>query len=220
MTYNDLTNYLLSLKDDKYAAFSKSLSNSDYSFIGVKIPILKKIIKELYKDNEINLSDFILGKYLEIDYIYFNLSLLKLNDINLQLQFLKKEASNAKSWIITDSFPTFLKPYDFNIYHSFFLNTYKKNHLYLQRTAYILGLKLANDNKILELLKFIETGNIYLVEMAKAWLIAEIGIKYNKEVFEYTKILTPSLLKRKIISKICDSHRYQDETKKEFKSLR
>ena len=81
MTYKELEEYLFSIRDDKFADFSKSLSNSEYISIGVKNPKLKEIIKEHKQDFELNPNDFILGKYLEVDHIYFGLSLIRLNNL-------------------------------------------------------------------------------------------------------------------------------------------
>ena len=77
MTYKELEEYLFSIRDDKFADFSKSLSNSEYISIGVKNPKLKEIIKKHKQDFELNPNDFILGKYLEVDHIYFGLSLIR-----------------------------------------------------------------------------------------------------------------------------------------------
>ena len=88
MNYRDLLNKLFEISDKKFADFSKSLSNSDYISIGVKNPQLKQIIKDHIKDNELNPEEFELGKYLEVDYIYFGLSLKRLKFCNILLYFL------------------------------------------------------------------------------------------------------------------------------------
>ena len=71
MTYQELLSLLLSLKDEKYAAFQKPLCNSDYEIIGIKIPVLKKIAKEHYKDKDLNMDEFEHHHYLEVEMIYF-----------------------------------------------------------------------------------------------------------------------------------------------------
>ena len=109
MTYSELEKYLFDIREKKFADFSKSLSNSEYISIGVKNPILRNIIKEHIKDEELKTKDFILGKYLEVDFIYFGLSLSRLKNIEDQLAFLKTNIKNAKSWAITDTLGTYLK---------------------------------------------------------------------------------------------------------------
>ena len=95
MKYKELERYLFEIREEKFASFSQALSNSDYISIGVKNPVLRKIIKEHIKDNELLLDEFILGKYLEIDFIYFGLALSRLNDIDPQLDFLKENIKKA-----------------------------------------------------------------------------------------------------------------------------
>ena len=113
MKYKELEKYLFDISDKKFADFSKSLSNSDYISIGVKNPVLRTIVKEHIIDEELKLEDFILGKYLEVDYIYFALFLSRCKDIDSQLDFLDKNIYKAKSWAITDCITPYLKKISF-----------------------------------------------------------------------------------------------------------
>ena len=79
MTYKELEKHLFEISDKKFADFSKTLSNSEYISIGVKNPVLRQIVKEHVKDEDLKLDDFDLGKYLEVDFIYFGLALSRAN---------------------------------------------------------------------------------------------------------------------------------------------
>lgn len=220
MKYKELEQYLFEIGEEKFASFSQTLSNSDYISIGVKNPVLRKIIKEHIKDNELILDEFILGKYLEIDFIYFGLALSRLNDIDSQLDFLKENIKKAKSWAITDTLSTYLKKYSFEKYWEFFLMMYQSKFTYDRRLAYVLGLKHYKDKKILEILNYINLNEEYMVMMSIAWLLATVAIVRSNEVFDFLRDLNDIALKRKTISKICDSYRFDDKTKDKFKSLR
>ena len=220
MNYTKLKKHLFDIGDSKLASFSKRISNSDYLFIGIKIPVLRKIIKELYTENEINLNDFSLGEYFEIDFIYFGLSLIKIKDINLQLAFLNNEIGKAKSWMITDSIPSFLLKYNYTTFFSFFTNSYREKEVYKRRLSFVLAIKLYKEKEILNILKYIKENDEYIVDMAKAWLLATIAIKYTNEIYSFLKDMKPSLLKRKTISKINESYRIKKEDKERFKLLR
>ena len=211
MKYKELEEYLFSNRDQKFALFSKSLSNSDYISIGIKNPILKDIIKKHKDDLELKLEDFILGKYLEIDFIYFGLSLSRLNTIDEQLLFLKNNIKNAKSWAITDCIPSFLKKLPFDKYYDFFLNTYNSNNTYEERISYVLGLRYYKEKEVLKIIPLIKLNKEYMVMMAEAWLLSVIAITYPIDVFEYLKNTSDIALKRKTISKICDSRRIEEE---------
>ncbi len=120
MKYEELKDFLLSNADKKFSEFSKTLSNSDYMVIGVKNPVLRELIKQHVKDEELKTEDFKIGEYLEVDFIYFGLSLVRLKNIDDQFKFLEKNIKYAKSWAITDTVSTYLKKHDFDKYIVFF----------------------------------------------------------------------------------------------------
>jgi len=220
MNYQQLLEHLFSIADQKYADFSKSLSNSDYQTIGVKIPLLRSIIKEHKKDSDLLVKDFILGQYIEIDFIYFGLSLSRLDNVDAQLDFLKRNIKKAKSWVITDTITSFIKKCPFEKYWNLYLSLYQSKHTYDRRFAYVLGLKHYKDERILDVLNHLTTNEEYMVMMAEAWLLATIAISYPNQIFDYLSNCSDLTLKRKIISKICDSFRFDEITKNHFKSLR
>lgn len=220
MKFEELLNHLFEIADKKFADFSKSLSNSDYISIGVKNPILKQLVKDHIKDEELKTEDFELGKYLEVDYIYFGLSLNRLNRIEEQLEFLEKNIYKAKSWAITDTASTYLKNLSFDNYWKFFKTTNDSKYTFTRRMAYILGLKVYKEKEILKILDYIKPNEEYMVMMAQAWLLATIAICYPDEIFEYLSSKADITLKRKTISKMCDSFRIPNDVKDKFKTLR
>ena len=220
MTYKELEKYLENNTNEKFAKFSKTVSNSEYLVFGVKNPVLRQIVKEHVKDIEMRLDDFKTGKYLEIDFIYFGLGLSRCKSIDEQLDFLKQNIKNAKSWAITDTASTFLKKLTFDKYWSFFLSLVKSPFTYDRRMAYVVGLKLAKDKNILNVTKYIKKDDEYMVMMGEAWLLATVAIYYPNEIYEYLQDLDDITLKRKIISKMVDSFRIDEATKERFKGLR
>ena len=220
MTYKELEQYLETNANKKFAEFAKTVSNSEYLVFGVKNPVLRQIVKEHVKDEEMCLEDFKTGKYLEIDFIYFGLGLSRCKGIDEQLDFLKQNIKTAKSWAITDTASTFLKKLTFDKYWSFFLSLVKSPFTYDRRMAYVVGLKLAKDKNILNVTKYIKKDDEYMVMMGEAWLLATVAIYYPNEVYEYLKDLDDLTLKRKVISKMVDSFRIDETTKERFKGLR
>lgn len=220
MTYIELKEYLKKIGDQKFASFSKTLSNSDYLVLGVKNPVLRSIIKEHKNDAELNPNDFVIGKYLEIDFIYFGLSLVRLTNTKAQLQFLKDEIRLAKSWAITDCVSTYLKKVSFEDFFEFYKATYKSKYTYERRMAYLLALKQYRDERVLKILPLITLNEEYMVMMAEAWFLSVLALSFEDEVFSYLKNLDDLTLKRKAISKISDSYRFDISSKDRFKSLR
>lgn len=220
MNYIELENYLISISDKKFADFSKSLSNSDYISLGVKNPVLRSLIKERKNDPELQLEDFRCGKYLEVDFIFFGLALSRAKTIEEQLDFIERNMRNGKSWVLTDCSQTYLKKCDFNTFHSCFEKMSKSKYIYDRRFAYVFALKFAKTHEILGIFKKISLKEEYMVMMAEAWLLATVAITFPDEVFSYLKYIDDVILKRKTISKMCDSYRINEDIKKKFKELR
>ena len=137
-----------------------------------------------------------------------------------QLDFLKEKGKLAKSWAITDTLSTYLKKFTFDKYWPFFLSMYNSSFTYDRRLSYVLGLKHYKDKEILKILNYINLNEEYMVMMGEAWLLATIAIVYEKGVFDFLKNTDDIVLKRKTISKICDSFRFTEDSKNKFKSLR
>ena len=220
MTYKELEKYLENNANKKFADFAKTVSNSEYLVFGVKNPVLRQIVKEHVKDEEMRLEDFKTGKYLEIDFIYFGIALSRCKNIDEQLDFLKQNIKKAKSWAITDTAATYLKKLTLDKYWSFFLKLVKSPFIYDRRMAFIVGLKLAKDKNILKVTEYIQKDEEYIVMMGEAWLLATVAIYYPNEVYDYLLKCDDLTLKRKVISKMVDSFRIDETTKERFKGLR
>lgn len=220
MTYQELVNYLFSVRDKKHAEFSGNLSNSDYITIGVKNPILRDLIKKHYVDKDLRLEDFECSKYLEVDFIYFGVGLKRCKTIKEQLEFLDINIKFAQSWAVTDTINHSLKKCSFDLFWEFFLSHYQNNHVYTRRFSYIFGLMFYRDERILQIFNYLNESEDYMVMMAEAWLLATIAVVYPQQVFSLLENLKDHKLKLKTISKICDSLRFSKEQKEQFKSLR
>ena len=220
MTYQELEHYLFEISDSKFASFSKSLSNSEYISIGVKNPVLRQIVKEHIHDDELKANDFTLGKYLEVDFIYFGIELSRAKTIEEQLKFLRNNIRKARSWAITDCVATYLKKCDFEKFVSFFVELHDSEYTYERRFCYVFGLKHWKNPRILEILPLLKTDEEYMVMMAEAWLLATVAIAFPNQIFVFLSTTKDVVLKRKTISKMCDSFRITDEQKVRFKKLR
>ena len=59
-----------------------------------------------------------------------------------------------------------------------------------------------------------------MVMMGQAWFLATVAISFGDEVYNYLSTLDDQVLKRKTISKMCESYRISDELKLKVRSLR
>ncbi len=220
MHYQEYLHLLFDYGETAYASFSQTASSSDYNVIGVRVPVLRKIVKENYRDENLVLSDFELGKYLEVDFSYLAIGLLRCKTVAEQLVFLKANMQIAKSWVITDTVASYCKKLTFEDYWQFFIKTCRDKHVYVRRFAYVLGLKFYRDERILQTLSYIKDNEDYMVYMGQAWLLATVAICYPNAVFEFLQEGVAANLKNKTISKIKESYRIDNAVKNRFISLR
>lgn len=220
MDYKALKNELFSIKDDAFAAFNKSLCNSDLEVIGIRTPIMKDYIKKHYKDEDLRLSDFEVGKYLEIDEMYYSIALKRCETASEQLAFLKKTSKHMRSWCVTDTCPQYMKDYPFSEFYKFFIETYNAKDIYTRRLAYVMAMRFRHDREVLTILNHIRENDDYMVMMGEAWMLATVAIDYPQEILDFLTNLSDATLKRKTISKIVESFRIKEEYKSKFKELR
>jgi len=220
MTYQQMLDGFIQGRDEAYAAFSRKIANSDYDVIGIRNPILRKFAKDHKTDEELVLSDFVLGRYLEVDFVYFVLGLSRLKTIGEKLAFLRKDIHWARSWAITDGAVSSIKSIRFEDYRPFFLAMKDSHEIYDRRIAYVLGLKADKDPRILQILKDIRPNEDYMVMMGQAWLLSDLAISFPEEIHDYLANLDDWTLRRKTISKIQDSFRFDKATKESFRALR
>ena len=181
MTYQEIVKFLKDNSDVNFAVFSKRLLNSTLNVIGVKTPILRKLIKEHYSDDDLKLEDFEHGQYVEIENIYFGVGLLRCKDIDEQLKFVEDNIQYASSWAITDTLNIYFKKCSFEKYWEFFLKNNNSELIYLRRFSYVFGLKFSNNQRILETFKYIQDNEDYMVMMGEAWLLSFIAVYFPKE---------------------------------------
>lgn len=220
MNYSEFKQLLFSYQDVKYASFSKKIYNSNYQIIGVRTPILKQIIKDHYLDKDLDIEEFEYSKYVEMAITYFAIYLKRERKIEKQLTFLRKNISKAQSWAVTDVIPQYMSKAKFDDYYDFFLECYQSKETYKRRFAYVYGLKFDKQKEILKILNHINLNEEYMVMMAEAWLLSEMAINFEDEVYNFLSKVDDETLKLKTISKICDSFRYSLQSKSRFKQLR
>ncbi len=223
-TYQKFINDLYKNKDEKYQKFhSKLLKNEDITVIGIRTPVLKKLAKEISKNDyqsfikqnthqtyeECVLHGLILG-YTQVD---------KEELFNLIDNFIPYIDNWATNDLTVSNLKSFKNISIDNIHK--YLNSNNpweiRFGLTLLLTYYI---KEENLDKIFNICNSI-TSKHYYVQMANSWLISICYIKYPKETYKYLKKnKLDKFTQNKTISKICDSYRITKKQKEEIKKLR
>lgn len=204
---------LYELQDLKYRAFSLKLLPPDTPLIGVRLPILRKLSKnltlsELTDDTfeEIMLQGMVIGRMKDLKEVQ-----------EACLIFLPK----IQNWSICDSFVASLKitkqyPHEML---SFLKSLVSSSHPFTRRFVLVMLLYYYLDNAYYEdihtVIKTIDQSSYY-VEMALAWLLAELYVQDSSEALAILKDSSYNLSRftiRKSISKIRDSYQVRQEEK-------
>lgn len=215
-------------KDLKYKEFtSRSIPNVDKNtIIGVRLPILRNIAKELNKSNDKNtFMNELPHKYHEENLIHgFLISLNK--DINSVLNELNNFLPYMNNWAVTDTIsPKIFKKHldDIYIYLEKWL---KSTDEYIIRFGIVTMLQFYLNDK-----KYIKKNNklilsikkdTYYINMAISWYFSFALIKQYDEtikIFENKKIKN-AWIHNKSIQKAIESYRISDDVKKYLKSLK
>jgi len=221
-TFDDLINELEKYRNSDYESFVKNLSGeTKLSFYGVKIPILRSIVKRF--DGKIDLSTFRPTYVYEILFCYFALNILASKDYLSAIDFITKNEKYWVGWSLSDSVYQYLKfPKDFKLIYPILLSLKKYQNQYIRRLAYLCCFKYENDiNNFKSIVGILENDEAYYVMMVESWLICDLYIKHVEETFMFLKeTKLDKIIVNKAISKIQDSYRVNEVDKKRAKSLR
>ena len=229
MDINDIRIKLNELKDEGYAKFNKkSCPDTAKEILGIKIPQLRTFAKQIVKNNkDIKLID-------EMDAGVFEETILKgliiaYSAINIdeKLVLIKNFIPEIDSWAITDTFCPALKikTEDLDKVWDFILPYCKSNKEFEVRFAIIMMLDyyLIDEyvDRVIKVINEIENSSYY-VQMAKAWTLAEIGVKFNDKVMNYLlgKNNLDKFTYNKTLQKMIESYRISEKQKKILKKMK
>lgn len=222
--YRDFIQYLLSLQDLKYKEFHQKLTFTKYEIIGIRVPVLRKIAKEIAKNYSEDFLKCLGDKYYEEVFLE-GLVIASLPEDKL-LKYLPKYVNKIDNWAICDSFCnslTIVKK-DYQKYFEYFKEYLKSSKEFTVRVALVVLLNFyVNENYIEEIFKLVDEIKLdkYYVNMAVAWLLAECYIKYPDKTVNYLKVAKiNNFTFNKTISKISDSYRVTKEEKEKLKKMR
>lgn len=226
-------NELLKYQDIEYAKFnSKLCPNTKKEIIGIRIPTLRKLAKDFAKNEdrksylEEALNDFEDKYFEEVIIQGFILGYAKM-ELKDKLFYVKKFIPKIDSWAISDTFiPTFkFKANDLFYVWKFILPYIKSNKEFEVRFAVIMMLDyFINDEYVDRVIEEIDKINCseYYAQMAIAWTLAEIGIKYQNKAITYLKSENnlDKFTYNKSLQKMIESYRIDNETKNMLRKMK
>lgn len=218
-TYQIFINELINIRDLKYKKFHQSLVlDSKYEILGIRIPVLRKIAKQIYK--ETNYIDFInikKGKYMEEILIEgFVIGNIDTYEID---KYIKKFIYKIDNWCICDTFCSSLKIVKKNKekYFNFFTKEIDLSIDYGIRTSLVvLNSYYVEDEYIDKIFDYINNikNDSYYVSMGIAWLVSTCYIKCEEKTLMFLNNNTLNdFTYNKSIQKIIESNRVDKKNK-------
>ena len=216
----DLKKELFEKQDLKYQEFSKRIIDSKYEIIGIRMPELKKMSKEVSTD----ILEFDNEKYYE-EVMLKLLVISKLKDIEKYDYYLNKYINKIDCWSLCDSFVASSKIIKKNKEHYFKVveKLLKEKYQFSVRVGLVILLNYYVEeeylSKIFKLVDNIKREEYY-IKMAIAWLLSICYIKYQDKTSKYLdNNKLDNFTYNKTISKICDSYRVDKNDKERLKEL-
>lgn len=229
MKIEDIRKELKVLSEPEYAKFNKKLCpDTKKEVLGIRIPKLRALAKEILKEE--GWKDFIekadISCFEETILKGLIIAYLKI-DLKEKLQLVEEFIPNMDSWAITDTFcPTLkIKTKELEEVWNFILPYTKSDKEFEVRFSIIMMLDyyITEEyvDKVIKTIDIIE-NSAYYVQMAKAWVIAEIGIKFNSKAMKYLEGNNnlDKFTYNKALQKMIESYRISDETKILLKTMK
>lgn len=218
-TYKEFVKYLISIQDKKYREFHSSLVlNSKYEMIGIRVPIMRDIAKEIAKGDIGSFLEYAQNKYYE-EVMIQGLVISHIKDEKLFYKYFNEYINKIDNWALCDSFCSSIKIVK-KFEEKYFTEATKmavSNNEFVSRVGLVVILnhfiKQNNLDAILDTLNKIQSDKFY-INMAEAWLLCEMYIKFPNETQDFLKKNNLNkFTQNKAISKIHDSYRVSKEEK-------
>ena len=222
----DLKSKLAELIDDKYKQFHSGLCPGTNDIMGVRLPSLRELAKEIAKQNPIKFLDEYNCKIYEEKMIYGLVIGYMKADVDTKLKYLKKFVPMIDNWAVCDCCCSTYKFTNKNMERVFeFLQQYISSQKEFEvRFAIIMLMNyyLTDEyiDKVFKIYNEIKLDKYY-VKMAIAWAISVAFVKHEQKTREFLK--NNSLDKftfNKSLQKIIESNRVSKETKDEIRSMK
>lgn len=215
----DIRKRLLELQDVKYKEFHSGLCPNVDKIIGVRIPQLKELAKQITKEDYKKFLIHVKDEYYEelaLHGLVIGYAKMSIEDT---FDYLKEFVPKINSWAVCDVTCANLKitkKYRKEMWE--FLETYiHSNKEYEIRFAVVMYLNYYLDDEYIdEILKRIDKveNKEYYVQMAIAWLISFAYIKQKDKTIKYLeKNSLDKFTQNKAIQKIRESYRVSKEEK-------
>lgn len=222
----DVREILEDLADEKFKDFTSKLIPTNSSILGVKIPQLRKIAKEMPEEDRQSYINHYNCEYLEEVMIKGMLIGQLKGDIGEILPYVKEFIPAIDNWSVCDCFCSGLKITNKNLEAVWqFIQSYlHSNNEFEVRFAVVMMLAhyIREDyiDQVIEALDSVKHDGYY-VKMAVAWAVSVCFVKFSDKTMKYLKYNNlDDWTYNKSIQKIIESRRVDDKTKDSLRRMK
>lgn len=215
---------LLELRDEKYQKFHSALVPNIDNVLGVRVPEVRKVAKELAKSSEwTNYRDDLYYEEIMIQGLLIGYAQMALDK---RFDCIKNFVPKINNWGICDVFCSNLKFTKKNkdIVWKFLQPYLHSDKEFEIRFGVVMLLSYyIEDEYIDEILKILDKINHdgYYAKMAVAWALSVCFVKQWDKTLEYFKNSNlPDWVYNKTIQKTCESYRISADRKKLLKKMK
>lgn len=179
--------------------------------------LIRRYVKE--KADVTSLRPYILERQ-QLHRIYYYVSLEQIKNVEERMAFIHNNLLFS-DWWHTDQIISYVADLDFTAALDYAKRYIRSDDPFIRRWGYVLFISRLCKGHAKELLTLMANDDHYYVQMAQAWLIAELAVHEPETVLDWMgKNDLKYNINGKAIQKICDSFRISQEWKERFKSLR
>ena len=210
-SYNEFIDYLFDIRDIKYRDFHSKLGVGN-NVIGIRTPILKKIVKDISKGNYMDFLELLREDYYE-EITLYGLIVCNIKDFDDSIKYLDIYKYRINNWSSCDLFCSSYKIINkYKDYYWKYINdNISSDNLWIRRSCFVLINSYYVEDKYLDDIFMLcdkYNTNEYYVQMAVAWLICICFIKYRDRTMDYIKNnKLDNFTHNKAIQKIRESYR-------------
>ena len=222
----DLRDKLFELSDEKFKTFHSRLCPNTDNIIGVRLPLLRQLAKEIAKGDWRNFLSNSKEEYYEEILINGLVIAYAKCDVEERLNYIESFVPKIDNWAICDSFCNTLKFVNKNKEIMWeFIQSYLKsyNELEIRFAVVIILNQYITEDYIDLVLKTLDNikHDGYYVKMAIAWAISMCFVKFEEKTMAYLKDNSlDDFTYNKSLQKICESLRIDKNTKELIKSMK
>lgn len=222
----EIVKQFLKLQDKKYQKFHSKLCPNVDNIIGVRLPELRKIAKEIAKDNWQDFISNVENKYYEETMVEGLIIGYAKIDIEQKLKYIQKFVPKIDNWAVCDCVCSNfkIKPNDRQKVWKFLEQYFTSTKEFEVRFVLVMLLDYyLEEPYIKEVFNVIDkiSKTEYYSQMAAAWTISVAYVKFPKETMEYLKNNTlDDFTYNKCLQKIIESYRVNKEEKETIRAMK